>query len=360
MSGGGFKRSLMSAAVLVLVIGMQSGCEIKKTSTSDSGRAPQLSAIAPSTPDREGDETKKIAESGSPSQTISAEGSSTVYPICQAFAVEFEKTSHHTVSVGRQGTGGGYKKFVNRQADIWNASRSIDPKEIEELKQKKIEWLELNIAVDGIVIAVHAQNTWCSSLTCAQLKQIWEPESKVKTWKDLDPAWPAEPILLYGADTDSGTFEYFTEVINGKKKATNTKYTPASDDNVLVQGISTNKSALGYIPFGYYIENTEKLKAIPVSPTKELGETAAPAVEPTVETILSGEYAPLARPLFMYVELNALKRSEVVEFLRFAVSEESQILVEKRGFVRVNDDARRKASATLETAISALAAPKSE
>ena len=364
MSRGGFKRSLMSAAVLVLVIGLQSGCEIKKTSTSDPGKAPQLSDVAPSTPDRKVGETKKVHDSKSPSQTISAEGSSTVYPICQAFAVEFEKKFQHTVSVGRQGTGGGYKKFVNRQADIWNASRSIDPKEIEELKQKKIEWLELNIAVDGIVIAVHAQNTWCSSLTCAQLKQIWEPDSKVKTWKDLDPAWPAEPILLYGADTDSGTFEYFTEVINGKKKATNTKYTPASDDNVLVQGISTNKSALGYIPFGYYIENTEKLKAIPVSPTKELaaeaGATAAPAIEPTVETILSGEYAPLARPLFMYVDLNALKRSEVAEFLRFAVSEESQVLVEKRGFVRVNEDARQKASAKLEAAISALAAPKSE
>ena len=198
-----------------------------------------------------------------------------MYPICQTFAVEFEKKSKHKVSVGRQGTSGGYKKFVIRQADIWNASRPIHQKEIDELKSKGIEWLELKIAVDGIVVAVNSQNTWCSSLSCVQLKKIWEPDSKVKTWSDLDPAWPAEKILLYGADVDSGTFEYFTEIINGKKKASNTKYTPASDDNVLVQGIATNKNALGYIPFGYYVENTEKLKAVGVSPTKDASETPA-------------------------------------------------------------------------------------
>ena len=301
-------------------------------------------------------EVSKSSEGGS--ATISAEGSSTVYPICQAFAVEFEKKSKHTVSVGMQGTGGGYKKFVNRQADVWNASRPIDPKEVTELAEKGIEWLELNIAVDGIVIAVNPKNTWCSEITCAQLKRIWEPDSKVKTWHDLDPNYPSEPILLYGADTDSGTFEYFTEVINGKKKATNTNYTPAANDNVLVQGIASNKSALGYIPYGYYEENTEKLKALAVSPTKDLEVTPAPFVEPTDETILSGEYSPLARPLFMYVNKNSLKRPEVATFLTFAVSEEAQPLVGKRGFVQVKEVDRQKAAAKLEEALKELAAAK--
>ena len=233
-----------------------------------------------------------------------------------------------------QGTGGGYKKFLNRQADIWNASRVIDPKEVKELAEKGIEWLELNIAIDGIVIAVNPKNTWCSNLTCEQLKQIWEPDSKVKTWSDLDPSWPAQPILLYGADSDSGTFEYFTEVINEKKKATNTNYTPAANDNVLVQGIAANKTALGYIPFGYFSENTEKLKALGVADKTKSGEAQKPFVEPTEEAILSGEYAPLARPLYMYVNKNSLKRPEVASFLRFAVSKESQSLIGKRGFVK--------------------------
>ena len=165
------------------------------------------------------------------------------------------------------------------------------------------------------MIAVHPDNKWCSQLTCGQLKQIWEPDSKIQNWKDLDPSWPDEPLLLYGADTDSGTFEYFTEVINGQKKASNTRYTPSSNDNILVAGIASNKGALGYIPFGYYVENTEKLKLIPISPTKEPSETPAPFVVPTEDSILSGEYAPLSRPLFMYAnKATLLSRPEVADF----------------------------------------------
>ena len=292
------------------------------------------------------------------SGTLSAEGSSTVYPICQSFAIAFEKKTPHRVGVGRQGTGGGYKKFANRQADSWNASRPIDSKEVSELKEKGIDWFELTIAMDGIVIAVHPLNTWCSSLTCAQLKQIWEPDSKIKMWSDLDPAWPVKPIMLYGADTDSGTFEYFTEVINGRKKATNTNYTPDADDNRLVQGIAGNPNALGYIPFGYYIENTEKLKVLAISPVKEASEPAVEFIEPTVESILAGKYAPLSRPLFMYVDKASLKRPEVYEFLKFAVSAESQPLVEKRGFVRVNEETRLNAAKTLDDAKEEVSAKK--
>jgi phosphate transport system substrate-binding protein len=192
------------------------------------------------------------------------------------------------------------------------------------------------------------------------LKRIWEPDSKVRNWSDLDPAWPAEAIVLFGADTDSGTFEYFTEVINDKKKATNTNYTPSSDDNVLIQGIATNKNALGYVPFGYYIENTEKVKPLGVSPTKDSAATPAPYVNATVETILSGEYAPLARPLYMYANLDSLKRPEVASFLKFATSEEAQPLIEKRGFVRMKEEVRQQMQEKLGKAISEPAATKSE
>jgi len=367
-----------SAAVLLAIgiAGIFSGCEVKSTPvTTPPSTPPALTPTAvaheptktnvePSAKSTEpgkseSSKTTEGAESAAAeSATISAEGSSTVYPICQSFAVEFEKRSKHTVSIGMQGTGGGYKKFVNRQADIWNASRGIDPKEVKELAEKGIEWLELNIAVDGIVIAVNPKNTWCSNITCEQLKQIWEPESKVKTWSDLDPSWPAQPILLYGADSDSGTFEYFTEVINEKKKATNTNYTPAANDNVLVQGIAANKTALGYIPFGYFTENTEKLKALGVADKTKSGEAQKPFVEPTEEAILSGEYAPLARPLYMYVNKSSLKRPEVAGFLRFAVSKESQSLIGKRGFVKVKEEDRLKAAGKLEEAINELASAK--
>ena len=350
----GVETRAIRVVALFALLGLLSGCEIK--SGSPTGENPPKStggtstdaATAPATDERQQQTT-----------TVSAEGSSTVYPICQAFAVEFEKKSQgSTVSVGRQGTGGGYKKFLNRQADIWNASRPIDPKEVEDLKQKGIEWIELNVAIDGIVIAVHPQNTWCDKLTCAQLKQIWEPESKIKTWSDLDASWPAEQMVLFGADTDSGTFEYFTEEINGKKKATNTRYTPAADDNVLVQGIASNQYSLGYIPFGYYVENTDKLKPVAISATKDASQTPAAFVVPSVESILSGEYVPLARPLYMYVSTESLKRAEVAEFLKFAVSEESQPLVELRGFVRVQEGSRQKAMATLENALKGLSTAK--
>lgn len=301
------------------------------------------------------------ASNASPEATaslINAEGSSTVYLISQAFAVEFEKQTKHKVSVGRSGTGGGYKKFALRQSELWNASRPIAEKEIAELKEKGIEWLELTVGIDGLSIAVHPENDWCTGLSVADLKRIWEPESKVSKWSDLNPNWPEQAIQLYGADSDSGTFEYFTEVIVGKKGATNTNYTPASDDNILVQGVAGNKYALGYIPYGYCIENTDKIKVIGVSPSKEPGETAAQFVQPTVETILSGEYAPLSRPLFVYTNKEALKRSEVVEFLKFSISEAAQPLVAKRGFVRMSEATRKEMEARLEAALMPAAESK--
>lgn len=285
---------------------------------------------------------------------VNVEGSSTVYLISQAMAVEFEKASQHKVSVGRSGTGGGYKKFALRQSDIWNASRPIAAKEIAELKEKGIEWLELTVAIDGLSVAVHPENDWCPGLSVADLKKLWQPDSKIAKWSDLNPQWPNQPIQLFGADSDSGTFEYFTEVIVGKKGSTRTDYTPASDDNILISGVAGNKYALGYIPYGYCVENKDKVKVIGVSPTKDAAETAAPFVLPTVETILSGEYAPLSRPLFMYANKEAMKRTEVADFLKFSISVVAQPLVAKRGFVRMTDETRLAMTERLTAALKAV------
>ena len=287
--------------------------------------------------------------------TVNVEGSSTVFLISQAMANEFEKKSSYKVSVGRSGTGGGYKKFVLRQCDLWNASRPIAEKEKAELKEKGIEWLELEVGIDGLSIAVHPENDWCTELTVAQLRKIWEPESTINKWSDLDPKWPDQPMELYGADTDSGTFEYFTEVIVGKKNSSRTKYQAASDDNVLIQGVAGSKYALGYIPYGYCVENDKKIKVIKISPTVDPNETAAPAVMPTVETILSGEYKPLARPLYVYANVETLKRPEIAAFLKFTVSEESQPLVAKRGFVRIPDAKRKEMEDRLTAALATVA-----
>lgn len=287
---------------------------------------------------------------------INLEGSSTVYLITQALAVEYEKKMpNHKVTVGRSGTGGGYKKFALRQCDIWDASRPIADKEKAELKEKGIEWLELDVGIDGLSIAVNPENDWCTELTVGQLRKLWEPDSKITKWSDLNPQWPDQPLELYGADTDSGTFEYFTEVIVGKKNSSRTDYQPASDDNVLIQGVSGSKYSLGYIPYGYCVENKQKVKVIKVSPSIE-EENPAPAVAPTEETILSGEYKPLARPLFVYANREAMKRPEVTSFLRFVVSKESQPLVSMRGFVQIPEERRAEMEKRLDEALKPAAA----
>lgn len=334
-----FGLSPLAIAALLGVAAMSSGCIQSEQKPSAS-----TTTATTETPSDEGN----LA-------TVNVEGSSTVFLISQAMANEFEKKSSYKVSVGRSGTGGGYKKFVLRQCDLWNASRPIAEKEKNELKEKGIEWLELEVGIDGLSIAVHPENDWCTELTVGQLRKIWEPESTINKWSDLDPKWPDQPMELYGADTDSGTFEYFTEVIVGKKNSSRTKYQAASDDNVLIQGVAGSKYALGYIPYGYCVENENKIKVIKVSPTVDTNETAAPAVMPTVDTILSGEYKPLARPLFVYANVETLKRPEIAAFLKFTVSEESQPLVAKRGFVRIPDAKRKEMEERLNAALATIA-----
>lgn len=334
----GVTRGMAIAMVLSLCV----GCP--RPANPPSGKATNGTGTAATTGGVATPEANTVAT------TINVEGSSTVFLISQAVANEFEKVSKHKVSVGRSGTGGGYKKFALRQCDVWNASRPIADKEKAELKEKGIEWLELEVAIDGLSIAVHPKNDWCTELTVGQLRKMWSPDSTVTNWSDLDPKWPNKKIAYFGADTDSGTFEYFTEVIVGKKGSSRTEYTAASDDNVLIQGVANDENALAYIPFGYCVENKEAVKVIKVSPSIE-AENAAPAVQPTIESILSGEYKPLARPLYVYVNTEMLKRPEIAEFLKFHISAASQPLVAKRGFVQMPEEIRLKMVERLEAAL---------
>lgn len=250
--------------------------------------------------------------------TIKIDGSSTVFPITEAVAEEFQnaekKSGANTkVTVGISGTGGGFKKFVRGEIDISDASRPILAKEMEEAIANKIEYIELPIAFDALTVMVNPKNDFIKQFTIAELKKIWEPDAKGKImkWSDVNPAWPAEPLKLYGAGSDSGTFDYFTEAVNGKSKASRPDYTASEDDNTLVQGIAGDKNALGYFGYAYYAENQAKLKAVPVV-NKE-----GKATLPGEASVKDGSYNPLARPIFIYVNKKSLERPEVKRFVEF-------------------------------------------
>jgi len=278
--------------------------------------------------------------------TVSIDGSSTVFPISQAMAEEFQKQYPRVkVVVGTSGTGGGFKKFIAGETDINDASRPISEKEKKRCREKNIEYIELTIGIDGLSVIVNPKNTWCNALTVGQLKKIWEPGSKVAKWSDVNPKWPAERIKLYGPDTDSGTFDYFTEVICGKDGASRSDYMPSTDDNVLVRGVEGDKYALGYFGYAYYVQNKDRLKIVPIAPGSDL----AAAVTPTIETIEQGKYVPLARPLFLYVKTSSLKRPEVAAFLKYYLND-GQPLVGQVGYVHLSKPALAKARQIFKTA----------
>lgn len=246
---------------------------------------------------------------------VKIDGSSTVYPITEAVAEDFQKSKKNAVrvTVGISGTGGGFKKFCRGETDISDASRPITKKEMDDCKAAGIEYLELPVAYDALTVVIHPKNTWAKNMTVAELKTIWEPaaQGKITSWKQVNPAWPDRPLKLYGPGADSGTFEYFTEAVNGKAKATRGDFTASEDDNVLVQGVSRDIGGLGYFGFAYYSENKEKLAAVSVvAPGKA-------AVAPSLETVVNGTYQPLARPIFIYVNAKSAERPEVKEFVEY-------------------------------------------
>lgn len=250
------------------------------------------------------------------------DGSSTVYPITSAVAEEFRNAqSGVEVSVAASGTGGGMKKFVAGEIDICDASRPIKQEEIDKAKANGIEYVEIEVAYDGISVVVNKDNTWVDSITVEELNKMWAKDSTVKTWKDVNPNWPDQPLKLYGPGTDSGTFEYFTEVINKKAKEARTDFTPSEDDNVLVQGIAGDKNALGYFGFSYYEENADKLKVLKIDAGKG-------PIEPTFDTIKDKSYAPLSRPLFIYVNKAKLDQAQVKEFVNFYLANAADLTKE--------------------------------
>ncbi|CAG0953456.1 Protein SphX [Phycisphaerales bacterium] len=250
---------------------------------------------------------------------IKVDGSSTVYPITEAVAEDFQGENRGVkVTVGISGTGGGFKKFVRAELDVADASRPITKAEIEECKKNGVEYIELPVAFDALTVVINKQNTWAKNMTVAELKKLWEPEAqgKVTKWNQINPAWPDAEIQLYGAGADSGTFEYFTEAINGKSKASRGDYTPSEDDNVLVKGVEGSKNALGYFGMAYYLAHQDKLTAVNVS--WEKNKATKDAVAPTTTNVNNGTYAPLSRPLFIYVnKKSAETRPEVKKFVDF-------------------------------------------
>ena len=249
-------------------------------------------------------------------QTVKVDGSSTVFPVTEAVAEDFQKANKGKVrvTVGISGTGGGFKKFCRGETDFSNASRPILKAEMEECRKNGIEYVEMPVAYDALTVVVNPKNTFIKSMTVAELKKIWEPgaQGKVTHWNQVNASWPNQPIKLFGAGSDSGTFDYFTEAIVGKAKSSRGDYTASEDDNVLVQGVQRDVNALGYFGFAYYVENQAKLKAVPIA-EKE----GKPPVSPGMETVLNGSYQPLARPIFLYANVKSLARPEVRQFAEF-------------------------------------------
>ena len=254
--------------------------------------------------------------------TIEIDGSSTVYPVTQAVAEEFLKVYPNVYPiVGVSGTGGGFKRFTVGETDISDASRPIKESEAQAAVDNNIEYFEFEIALDGLAVVVNFDNTWVDFLTVEELNLIWNPESEVDSWNDIRPEWPDHPIRLYGPGTDSGTFDYFTEVINGESGSSRSDYTASEDDNVLVQGISGDNYALGYFGYAYYAENAGILKIVPIDSGKG-------PITPTDQTINTGQYEPLSRPLFIYVNKASLQRTEVEDFVRFYMENAEQLVSE--------------------------------
>jgi phosphate transport system substrate-binding protein len=247
---------------------------------------------------------------------VKIDGSSTVYPVTEAVAEEFQKAKKQQVkvTVGISGTGGGFKKFCRGETDISDASRPILRKEMDDCKAAGIEYIELPVAFDALTVVVNPKNSFIKQMTVAELKKMWEPaaQGKIMTWNQVNPAWPNQPLKLFGAGADSGTFDYFTEAIVGKSKSSRGDFTASEDDNVLVQGVSRDVNALGFFGYAYYAENKDKLKSVPI-----VEKEGKPAVEPSEKSVIDGTYQPLARPIFIYVNTKALGRPEVKEFVQY-------------------------------------------
>ncbi len=260
-------------------------------------------------------------------QIVKVDGSSTVYPITEAVAEEFQKAKKNAVkvTVGISGTGGGFKKFCRGETDFSNASRPITAKEMEDCKAAGVEYIEMPVAYDALTVVINPKNTFLKQATVDELKKMWEPaaQGKVMKWSDVNPAWPDAPMKLFGAGADSGTFEYFTEAVVGKPKSSRGDFTASEDDNVLVQGVSRDVNAIGYFGYAYYAENQSRLKGLPIVNPK-----TGKAVEPSGANVENASYQPLSRPIFVYVKKSSLDKPEVREFVDFYMKNAEKLVRE--------------------------------
>jgi phosphate transport system substrate-binding protein len=266
-------------------------------------------------------------------QVIASDGSSTVFPITEAVAEEFQKANPSIrVTVSESGTGAGFQKFCRNEIAVSNASRPIKASEAEACTAAGITYIELPVAYDGLSVVVHPSNTWATSITSAELKRLWEPSAQgtVMRWNQVRAGWPDQEIHLFGPGTASGTFDYFTEAINGKAQASRGDYTASENDNVLVQGVSTDPNGLGYFGMAYYEQNKTRVKVVPVD--DEDASNGAGPVAPSLETVRNGTYRPLSRPLFIYVNAAALARPEVQQFIDYFVNSPED-LIQTVGYV---------------------------
>ena len=258
---------------------------------------------------------------------VKIDGSSTVFPITEAVAEDFQKMKKGAVkaTVGISGTGGGFKKFCRGEIDIANASRPILKKEMEDCKAAGIKYIELPVAFDALTVVTHPNNKFLTQITVDELKKMWEPaaQGKVMRWNQVNPAWPDAPMKLFGAGADSGTFDYFTEAIVGKAKSSRGDFTASEDDNVLVQGVSRDVNSLGYFGYAYYAENSKKIRAVPI-----VEKAGKPAVLPSMETVINGTYQPLARPIFIYISAKSLDKPEIKEFVEYYLKSAPKLVKE--------------------------------
>ncbi|MFP3918952.1 PstS family phosphate ABC transporter substrate-binding protein [Lysinibacillus telephonicus] len=286
-----------------------------------------------------GSEANEPADTGEAQLTgsVSGDGSSTVAPITEALVEEYGAVqSGVQVSVGVSGTGGGFEKFIAGETDFSNASRPIKEEEKAKLEEAGIDYTEFQVAFDGLTVVVNPENDWATELTVDQLKQIWIEDGSTKKWSDIDPSWPDEEIVFYSPGTDSGTYDYFDEVIL-EGEALVKSATLSEDDNVLVQGVAADKNAIGFFGYAYYLENQDKLTAVSVD-----------GVAPTNETIESGEYTPLSRPLFVYAKNSALKENEAFyDFMKYTL-ENAGAMAEAVGYVKLPDEKYQEGLTTLE------------
>jgi len=271
---------------------------------------------------------------------VKIDGSSTVFPVTEAVAEDFQKAKKQQVkvTVGISGTGGGFKKFCRGETDISNASRPILRGEMADCAKAGVEYFELPVAFDALTVVVHPKNAFIKQLSVAELKKMWEPaaQGKVTRWNQVNAQWPDAPMKLFGPGADSGTFDYFTEAVVGKSKSSRGDFTASEDDNVLVQGVSRDVNGLGYFGYAYYLENQDKLKAVPI--VNDKGQ----AVAPSIDAVLKGAYTPLARPIFIYVNAKSLVRPELKEFVEYYMKNGAALAKEVK-YVPLPDAAYRTA-----------------